>query len=141
MLQKSKDYIEKTQDHFKEFVVGINDKGQEITENKWIVDFPTAEGLANSLKVSRKILYDWANRHPEFRDILDQINQNQVERLLNNGLSGNYNATIAKLVLAKHGYKESTETEITQNNPTEINIKIQKAIDKAYGQPSNSDSS
>ena len=33
----------------------------------------------------------------------------QADRLLNNGLSGNYNPTIAKVMLTKHGYREGID--------------------------------
>ena len=77
------------------------------------VKLPKAEGLAIYLDVSRDTLYEWASKHKEFSDILEAINQEQIERLINNGLSGFYNSTIAKLVLAKHGYKEETKTDLT----------------------------
>lgn len=75
------------------------------------VKLPTAEGLSLVLGIRRETLYDWAKEYEEFHNILDILNKEQANRLLNNGLSGFYNATIAKLVLAKHGYKE--ESDIT----------------------------
>lgn len=73
------------------------------------VKIPTAEGLGLALGVTRDTLYEWAKVYNEFSYILDQLNKEQANRLLNNGLSGFYNATIAKLILAKHGYKEQSD--------------------------------
>lgn len=86
------------------------------------VRLPKAEGLAIYLDVSRDTLYEWAKVHPEFSDILEAINKEQVERLINNGLSGFYNSTIVKLVLAKHGYKEETKTDITSGGEKIVGI-------------------
>ena len=72
---------------------------------------PSAVGLAVHLKVSRKTLYNWADKeeNEEFANVLELINDAQHHKALNNGLSGDYNATITKLVLANHGYHEKQE--------------------------------
>ena len=51
-------------------------------------------------------LYAWAKdeNKREFSDILDQINTKQECVLLDNGLTGKFNASITKLMLGKHGY-------------------------------------
>lgn len=78
------------------------------------VKLPTTDGFARFLGVARSSLYLWEKDHPEFSDALDKIRHEQQERLLNMGLSGDYNPTIAKLVLsANHGMKEKTETDVT----------------------------
>jgi hypothetical protein len=67
--------------------------------------------MANWLGVNIDTLYEWAKVHPEFSDVLDELNQKQQEKLIDHGLAGNYNANIAKLVLGKHGYHDKSETE------------------------------
>jgi hypothetical protein len=70
---------------------------------------PTIEGLANRLRVHRDTLYEWAKHYKEFSDMLTHVRQLQAERLINKGLSGDYNPVISKLLLAKHGYVERTD--------------------------------
>lgn len=77
------------------------------------VKLPKAEGLALHLKVNRSTLYEWADKHEDFSDILDKINAIQAERVINEALAGNYNSNIAKLLLGKHGYKDMKDTDIT----------------------------
>jgi hypothetical protein len=69
---------------------------------------PTLEGLAVHLSVARQTLYDWGTEdseryHPEFSDILEQLMAAQASQLVQNGLVNNYNSTITKLMLTKHG--------------------------------------
>ena len=70
---------------------------------------PSVEALAGYLSISRKTLYNWGDEHDEFLHILEEVNRLQAKTLINNGLSGNFNANITKLVLGKHGYSEKKE--------------------------------
>lgn len=74
------------------------------------VRIPTVEGLAVYLGVSRDTIYEWERVHPEFSDTLETLRSEQADRLLNGGLSGTYNSTIAKVLLTKHGYREGIDT-------------------------------
>lgn len=78
---------------------------------------PTIEGLAVHLGVWRSTLYDWAAPssdvyHVEFHDIFEQLKALQASMLIQNGLKGEYNATITKLLLTKHNYSDKQETDI-----------------------------
>jgi hypothetical protein len=69
---------------------------------------PTLEGLAVHLGVARQTLYDWGTAggpryQLEFSDILEQLMAAQASQLVQNGLVNNYNPTITKLMLTKHG--------------------------------------
>lgn len=121
------DYTDSTCDEAEEYLTSCVDK-------KGLVNIPTSEGLARHLGVSRKTLYNWAENHDEFLHILEQLNQNQVIKLISNGLSGKYNSTIAKLVLAKHGYKDQVGLSGEgEGSPIKIDADITTTIDKIYG--------
>ena len=71
------------------------------------VKLPTVEGFARHIGVPRRTIYDWRDNHPEFSHTLDKILIEQQERLINKGLAGDYNSTIAKLILSSnHGMAE-----------------------------------
>ena len=59
-------------------------------------------------------MYEWAKLNPKFKVVLERLNDRQAEQLINNGLAGTYNSTIAKMLLsAKHGIHERTEVDNT----------------------------
>lgn len=90
-------------------------------EKKLKVNIPTKGGLAVYLDVARETLYDWASKYPEFSDIMEKVGAEQENRLINNGLSGDYNPTIAKVLLTKHGYREGIDqTTNDKELPTPI---------------------
>jgi len=77
-----------------------------------IVSLPTVEGFALFLGVSRDTLYQWGSEHSEFSDTLRTLKTAQLTRLINNGLAGNYNSVITKLLLiTNHGMKEDNDPE------------------------------
>jgi hypothetical protein len=85
-----------------------------IAECKGNQYLPTIEGLAVHLCVARSTLYLWAAEHPEFSDIFEQLKAVQASMLIQNGLKGEYNATITKLMLTKHDYVE--RQDVTSDN-------------------------
>lgn len=75
---------------------------------------PKIAELALILGVSRSTIYLWADEHKEFSDTLDDISAAQEIKLLDNGLNGTYNPTIAKMVLSSnHNYREKQATELS----------------------------
>jgi DNA-packaging protein gp3 len=110
MLAAARKYISACEDEDVQAVRQANaEKGYEMYENKLKVNLPTIEGLATHLDVNRDTLYAWAKEEVEFSDILEALKEKQAGRLINNGLSGDYNPTITKLLLSKHGYVDKTE--------------------------------
>lgn len=80
----------------------------------WRIKLPTVAGLARKLGISRSTLYKWADEQDEFSYIVEDLLLEQDDRLVNQGLSGAYNPTIAKLLLSsKHGYVEQSATDVT----------------------------
>lgn len=83
-------------------------------EHRIKVKLPTLEGFANFIDVDITSLYPWEDKNVRFSQALNKIRNEQKRRLLEKGLSGDYNSLIAKLILsANHGMKEKTETDIT----------------------------
>jgi len=77
--------------------------------------FPQVAGLAVFLGISRDTIYEWIqdDTKKEFSYIVAQICAMQEKVLVNGGIMGEFNATIAKLMLAKHGYSEKQEVDHT----------------------------
>ena len=98
-------HSEKAEEYIQSFIDGIID--EEPRYNQQVL--PSVAGLT---------LYSWAD-HEEtgFADILERTNKLQESFLLNNGLNGNYNSAIAKLVLGKHGYKDESAVTGADNKP------------------------
>lgn len=91
---------------------------------------PKVAELALILGVSRSTLYLWAQEHQEFSDTLDDISAAQEIRLLDNGLNGTYNPTIAKMVLSSnHNYKE--KQDITTDDKPLSSLLVQFLDEKA----------
>jgi hypothetical protein len=74
---------------------------------------PSIEGLSVVLGVNRSTIYEWRTEHKEFSDMLESLLSAQARKLMNGGLTGDFQPTIAKLVLAKHGYHDKQDTEIS----------------------------
>lgn len=53
---------------------------------------PSIEGLAVFLDLNRSTLYEWAEVHPKFSDILDALQSNQAEMLIDHGSDGYYSS-------------------------------------------------
>jgi hypothetical protein len=104
MCIKAKEYLASCED------VEIERETGQKTEYKLNVKLPTVQGLAVYLGVSRDTIYEWSTKYPEFSDTIEQINAKQADKLINEGLAGNYNSTIAKLMLSSnHGMRERTD--------------------------------
>lgn len=105
-------YLQLCQDELTEF---HKTRGEKSDSYDRIVNvkIPTIEGLAVYLGINKNTIYDWESKYPEFSDDIDRLRAIQASRLIENGLAGTYNPTIAKVLLSKHGYKESTEQDLT----------------------------
>jgi len=110
MVDKVDYYIEKESiDSEIEFHKTRGEKS-DTYERVLTVKLPTIEGFASFIGVNKDSLYEWARKHEVFSVALEKIRVEQRNRLIDNGLSGNYNSTIAKLILSSnHGMKEKSD--------------------------------
>jgi hypothetical protein len=109
MNQKVDEYLKLCKDEY--FQLTKSTGGNSDTfENKLRSRLPNMARLSLFLGVPERTLYDWADRHEEFSQSLGKVKKEQEARLLEMGVSGEYNSTIAKLILSSnHGYKERSD--------------------------------
>lgn len=115
LLSNAREYLEKAEDEEEQQVIGLSAKGTELFKNKLRVNLPSIEGLALHIGISRETIYQWEKdpEKPEFSDIIGRLRAKQAKALIDKGLSGDYNPTIAKVLLTKHGYRDAVDTDIT----------------------------
>lgn len=94
------------------------EKAQEYLETYEELDqvVPTVAGLALHIGVSRGVIYKWDSEEQtdcQFIDILNAIKECQEVRLVNGGLTSQFNSVIAKMMLTKHGYSDKQEIDHT----------------------------
>ena len=71
-------------------------------------------GLCSFIERSKSIIYDWEkDETKQFSDILKAIKEIQCLELFNKSLTGDYNATMSKLMLTKHGYSDKLDSDVT----------------------------
>jgi DNA-packaging protein gp3 len=114
VLNKAYEYLNECIDDgvWEEYVDG-NNGGKLLRRHVGEVKFPNAGGLSVALRVDRHTLYDWAKVHPDFKEVMRLMNGIQQDRLMNGGLSGRYNPTIASLILGKHGYRRKIDNKLS----------------------------
>ncbi len=119
ILNKAREYLELCIDT-------VEDKDNGIRKK---VRLPSIGGMAVYLGVSRDILRTWDIEHVEFSVIMEELRSMQEQRLIDNGLSSDYNPTIAKVLLTKHGYIDKSDVT-SDGKPLEGNkIMFAKFID------------
>ena len=93
--------------------IEFQDKAWDYVNGGWEYAghaFPSVVGLCDVLNVAKSTLYQWEKREEfEFADILRAIHSKQELVAFNKGITGEYNATIVKLLLGKHGYSDKQE--------------------------------
>jgi hypothetical protein len=79
-------------------------------KNEYMVKLPTVEGFALFIGHHKDTIYEWCKENKLFSDAIDEIKNNQLNKLINKGLSGKYNPTIAKLLLSgNHNIREKSD--------------------------------
>ena len=98
----------------------LEDKAWEYVNGGWQEQgdaVPMVVGLCCYIDRSKSIIYDWAkDERKKFSDIIGKIAELQESVTFNKSLTGEYNATMAKLLLTKHGYSDKVDSELTGPN-------------------------
>ena len=111
IVEKARQYVLSAEDEDINQLAGLTQKGTELFKSRIKVNLPSIEGLSLHLGISRETIYDWESQESKkvFSDIIKQLRAKQGIQLINKGLSGEYNSTICKVLLSKHGYREGIE--------------------------------
>lgn len=100
------------------------DKAKAYVNGGYLKDelVPTIAGLSLCIDIRRSTVYEWSKENQEFSDIVEKVLAAQEHGLIKGALAGDYNSTIAKLMLTKHGYSDKQETELSGpgGNPIQI---------------------
>lgn len=87
-------------------------------DHRLFAKIPTIEWLANFMELNDDTIYEWKKKRTEernedykpFSDAIDKLKRTQKIKLIENGLWGNYNPTITKLLLASnHGLSDKKD--------------------------------
>ena len=110
-IDKIDEYLKSKQDAIFEFHK-TRGTTSDSYERKIDVNLPTKEGFAKYIDVVVSTLFEWEKDHKEFSKALGKITAEQKKRLINSGLSGDYNTTIAKLILSSnHNMRDKQDIE------------------------------
>ena len=124
-VDKVEEYLQQCQDEYYDYKKSwsSSSKGESGSQEQKIkVKLPTIEGFARFLGVNKTTIYEWIKEHNKFSNAIEAIQVEQQQRLLNKGLSGDYNQTIAKLILSSnHGMVERQDVT-SQDEKIEGNI-------------------
>lgn len=97
------------------------------------LQLPQVAGFAKYIGYNRDTLYKWEKDHPEFKEALDKVRQEQEIDLVNNGLYASKEVSAAMaifLLKANHGMIE-TEKKIMEGDGFLINLNTD-AKDRLY---------
>ena len=103
-LGRPSKYNEELQKHADRYIFDYEEQEDVI---------PSAAGLCVWLGISRSTLHEWERSYPAFSNTLAAIKELQEKTALNKGLTGAFNSTIVKLVLANHGYSDKQSVDHT----------------------------
>jgi len=114
-------------------------KAKVYVQRDYLIDelIPTMQGLSLYLGVSKRVLHDWRNESDEFLHIAEDLMDLQAKNLFRGGLTGDFNASITKLLLTKHGFSDRVEQDLRSSDgtmqPTQIvlnGVRADERIDK-----------
>ena len=96
------------------------DEKKKLFKTDALTRLPSVAELALELEIPRRTLYQWADANQEFHHILEWVMNLQEQELTQKGLDGQYNPTITKLMLSKHGYRDSQEVTGKDGGPIQV---------------------
>jgi hypothetical protein len=102
----------------------ILEKAKAYVNGGYLVDelVPTVAGLSLNIDIRRSTVYEWAKENKDFSDIVEKVMASQEHGLIKGALGGDYNSTIAKLLLTKHGYSDKQDTQLSGPGGSPIQI-------------------
>jgi hypothetical protein len=88
--------------------------------------FPSIAGLALYLDISRETVRRWSKDEDkaEFCGIVEKCLASQESKLTQGGIKGDFNPTITKLLLSKHGYSDKQEISGPEGGPLEASLTV-----------------
>lgn len=97
--------------------IAVEEKAMEYINGGWETvghSIPSVVGLCSYIDRSRSVVYVWAeDENRGFKDILSKLKEVQLLNLMNKGLTSEFNSTITKLILTKHGFSDKVDTDVT----------------------------
>ena len=97
--------------------IALEEKAMEYINGGWEIEghsIPSVVGLCSYIERSRSVVYEWAEDESRgFADILSKLKEIQLLNLMNKGLTSEFNSTITKLILTKHGFSDKVDTDVT----------------------------
>jgi len=119
MVWKVDKYLQENIDTYLDYEKTVWEKSMSY-QRFIIVNLPSKAKFAKYLGIARSTLQLREEKHKDFSVALSDIEEEQKQRLIDNWLSGDYNPTIAKLILsANHWMNEKSEVK----NEVEHSIK------------------
>ena len=86
---------------------------------------PSVVGLCDVINIARSTAYKWADDNQgSFSDILEAIKEKQEIVLVSKGLNNQFNPTITKLMLTKHGYHDKQDIDNNHRGSVDVNHMI-----------------
>lgn len=79
---------------------------------------PSRVGLCCYLGIDKATSFEWAKIHPQFSATLKAVETLQEYCAINKGITGVFNSTIVKLILANHGYSDKIEQDLKSSDGT-----------------------
>ena len=92
---------------------------------------PSRVGLCCYIGIHKSTSYEWEKIYPDFSDTIKAVDALQEHTAINNGITGVFNSTITKLVLANHGYHEKSDVNHSSPDGTMTPARVDSTLIEA----------